>query len=386
VRTLEDVKRAATLLVGVGLIALAGQLAEAVAAPSRTCASLAGTEADLSEGPPSAADAAINLKSRGTLRAAVIFVDFSDAPGSEAPSALVERWLEPGQQWLRTTSYGRFAIELQPMTGWVRMPRTAASYGFTAVDLTYETHRTYITDAIAAADPTFDFSQTDIVYVVAAETDQIPESPTFRGVPGTFVVDGRELGPAVTFGRDAYTYGRTILPHETGHMLGLPDLYAFNGAQHRFVGTWDLMGNVFKATDLFAWHRLKLRWLDAAQVVCAPRDRSTTVALRPLGAKGGRKAVFVRTGSTTGMLVENRQRVGNDRSICDRGALVYTVDSSIDSGYGPVKVVRGSAAGCGFGPRSDAPLHAGESVSVRGVRVAVAESRRRNITVRVTVR
>jgi M6 family metalloprotease-like protein len=381
----SDVKRAASLL-GVGFIALAAAFAPTVAAAPRPCASLARTEADLSEGPPSAADAAINLRSRGTLQAAFIFVDFSDAPGSAAPSDLVERWIEPGLRWLATSSYGRFAIQPQAATGWVRMPRPAASYGLATADLTYETHRAYIADAIAAADPTFDFSRADIVYVVAAETDQIPISPTFRGLPGTFVVDGRKLGPAVTFGLDAYTDGRTILPHETGHLLGLPDLYAFEGSLHRFVGSWDLMGNVFTATDLSAWHRLKLGWLDAAQVVCARRGRSTAVTLSPLGAKGGRKAVFVRTGSTTGVLVENRQRVGNDGSICDRGALVYTVDSSIGSGFGPIRVVGGSSAGCGFGRRSDAPLHVRESVSGRGVRVAVVRSRGSSITVRVTVR
>ena len=384
---IAGLRRAALLVVGVGLLVGAGELAQPVAAATGppACASLAGTDAYLSEGPPSARDAAASVKPRGTLRAAVVFVDFSDAPGAETPSKIVAGWLDPGIKWLRVSSYGRFAIALQPATAWVRMPKPAASYGY-ARGLTYNTHKTYLTDAIAAADATFDFSQTDIVYVVAAKTQLIPHSPTFRGVPGTFVADGRTLGPAVTFGLDAYTYGRTILPHETGHLLGLPDLYASSGEQHRFVGAWDLMGNVFNATDLFAWHRLKLGWLDPAQVVCVPKGRARTVELTPLAAPRGRKAVFVRTGDTTGLIVENRRPVGNDASICDRGALVYTVDSSVASGAGPIKVVRGSPAGCGFGPRSDAPLHAGESVSVGTVRVTVTGRRGLNVSVRITSR
>jgi M6 family metalloprotease-like protein len=211
----------------------------------------------------------------------------------------------------------------------------------------------YVGDAIAAAEPTFDFSQTDVVYVVAAKTDLLPNSPTFRGKPGTFSADGFALGPAVTFGKDAYTNGRTIVPHETGHTLGLPELYAFDeagpGDKHRFVGTWDPMGNVFTATDFFAWHRLKLRWLDPRQVVCVSRRHRKTVELAPIETpknddrsysrkrrrKRLAKAVFVRTGSTTGLLVENRQRLGNDGSICKTGALVYTVDSSIKTGSAP---------------------------------------------------
>jgi M6 family metalloprotease-like protein len=384
------VRRGVALLLGLGFLALGVGLVrdvegtEALAAPARTCASLAPTDADLSEGPPSAADAAVNVRSRGTQRAAVIFADFSDAPGSERPSEIVQDLLQPGANWLRTSSYGRFAVVLRPATRWVRMPHPAASYGYAS---TGDTHREYIADAIKAADPTFDFSQTDIVYVVAAKTneDVIPDSPTFRGAPGAFVADGRKLGPAVTFGFDAYTYGRTILPHETGHLLGLPDLYAANGDDiHRFAGTWDLMGNVFQATDLSAWHRLKLGWIDPAQIVCAPRGVTTTAELTALGANGGRKAVFVRTGNTTGLLVENRQRVANDGSICDRGALVYTVDSSIDSGSGPVKVV-GSTGDCGYGPSSKAPLHVGESIRVGRVQVAVTRSRGTHITVRVAV-
>jgi M6 family metalloprotease-like protein len=380
-------KRVALLLVGVGLLTLAGQLAQPNAAPAiaTACASLNPTGATLSEGPPSAADAAINLKPRGTLRAAVILVDFSDAPSSGTSSELVQGWLETGAKWLHTSSYGRLRVILQPATGWLRMPQPAASYGY-ARGLTFEAHRRYIGDAIAAADPTFDFSQTDIVYVVAAKTDLISFSPTLRAAPGTFVADGRRLGPAVTFGLDAYTYGRTIVPHESGHMLGLPDLYAFSGEAHRFVGTWDLMGNVFMATDLFAWHRLKLGWLDANQVVCARKGRSTKVMLRPLGTNGGKKAVFVRTGPTTGLLVENRHPVGNDSSICDRGALIYTVDSSVGSGLGPVKVIGGSTNGCGFGSLSDAPLHAGQRASVGGVTVGVIGSTGSTLTVRITVR
>ena len=338
-----------------------------------------------SEGPPNAVDAAANLKSTGTVRAIVLFVDFSDAPGTEAPDSIVSNWMAPGVEWLRTTSYGRVSIVLNPVLRWIRMPRPADSYGY-ARGFTYELHRRYIADAIAAADPTVDFSQTDAVYVVAPRTPLISFSPTFRGAPGVFAADGRNLGPAVTFGLDAYTYGKTVLPHETSHMFGLPDLYLYSGS-HAAVGTWDFMGNIFQPTDLFAWHRLKLGWLDAGQLTCAEAGKVTDETLTPLGATGGKKAVFVRTGPRTGLLVENRQPVGNDVAICDAGALVYTVDSGIATGLGPINVVGGdvSGNGCGHGNRSDAPLHVGESVVVAGVNIAVVAGSGTLIAVRVTV-
>jgi hypothetical protein len=99
-----------------------------------------------------------------------------------------------------------------------------------------------------------------------------------------------------------------------------------------------------------------------------------------------KKAVFVRTGPTTGLLVEDRQRVANDTSICNAGALVYTVDSWVASGLGPVRVIGGSANGGGFGTLSDAPLHVGERVAVGDVTVAVAGSKGSTLSVEVTLR
>lgn len=380
-------KLAASLLAIAGSLALAGELERRGATATMPCASLAPTDAYLSEGPPRAADAEVNLPAIGRLRAAVLFVDFSDAPGTGRPRRILRTWVRPGARWLRQSSYGRLTVKLVPTSRWIRMPQPAASYGVKC-PLSYDPHKKYIADAIAAADATFDFAKIDIVYVVAPQTDLISCSPNFRGAPGTFVADGRKLGAAVTFGRDAYSDGRTVLPHETGHALGLPDLYA-SGDTHRFVGTWDLMGNLFTPTDYFAWHKYKLGWLNPGQVVCAPAHAMTTATLRPVETRKGKKAVFVRTGDRTGLLVENRQRLRHDRRICKTGALVYTVDSSVPTGSGPVKVIGGTTDGCGSGRLSDAPLRPGESVNVGDVSIRVSTPRgaptSRNLVVSVTV-
>jgi len=399
------VKRATLLLVAAGLLAVLGALARPGAAapmgPARAnvpCAMLDPTDVYLSEGRPNDSDAAANVPSVGKLRAAVLFVDFCDAPGSDDPSSILHGWIEPGVEWLHTASYGRLTITLEPTARWIRMPQTARFYRESGIVDDAEPHEKYVGDAIdAAARAGFDFSQTDVVYVVAPKTGPLSLSPTFRGTPGTFVKHGPKLGPAVTFGEDAYEFGGTIVPHETGHTLGLPDLYAFTGDRHRFVGTWDLMGNVFfTATDFFAWHRLKLGWLDPRQVVCVSSRHKKTVELAPIetpknddrsrSRKRLAKAVFVRTGSTTGLLVENRQRLGNDGSICDTGALVYTVDSSIKTGDGPITVIGGTTDDRRCGRLSDAPLHAGDRVTVGDVSVAVRPSHGPNLIVRVTAR
>lgn len=354
---------------------------------AQSCAVLAPTTAVLSVGPTSAQTAAFTVPSRGTVRMAVIFVDFSDAPATQTTDSVVTGWLTPGVRWIGTSSYGRVAISLSPRSsGWIRMPKPSTAYGMND-GTTYLEHKAYIADAIAAADPVMNFAGADSIYVVAANGVAIPQSPTFHSPPGTFTADGQPLGSAVTFGVDAYTWGRTILPHETGHLFGLPDLYGYFGPnQFRFTGVWDHMGDVFDPTDLTAWQRRKLDWLIPEQMLCGHRLGASWAMLSPLGVAGGAKAIFIRTGTYTGLVVENRQRVGNDRSICKPGALVYTVDSRIDSGNGPIKVVGGDATGpgCGYGNRSDATLGVGQSVTRGKVTVRVIGSQNGKLEVSVT--
>lgn len=338
----------------------------------------------LSEGPPNDTDAAINLRSLGVSRAKVIFVDFSDAPaGTLTPAGITAGWMTSGVRWLRTSSYGKFNVQLDPHPTWIRMPRPSASYGFPGVG--YDLHKVYIADALAAADATADFSQADVVYIVPAPGAAIPQSPTFRGLPVEFPLDGRNMHRVVTFGMDGYRFGRTTLPHETGHLLGLPDLYASGGTDlHRYVGSWDVMGNIFQPTDYFAWHRLKLGWLTPGQFTCATSTGTTTATLTPLGGTGGKKAIFVKTGPYTALIAENRQRVGNDRGICDAGILVYKVDSRIETMHGPIKVLTGTLGhGCGYGSRSDAPLHVGQRATIGGTTVVVTGKVGLSLTVRI---
>lgn len=369
------------IALAVGALALAFVQQAQAAAPCNPA--LAPSPLYLSEGPTSAIDAAINVPSRGTVRAKVVFVDFPDAPGTADPATLAADLAIGGPKWLRTTSYGAFDLQLSAHPQWLRMPNASTAYGFPGVS--YDVHKRYIADAFAAADPVVDFSQTDLVYIMAPPSAAIPQSPTFRGLPGAFVLDGRDMGRVVTFGQDSYKFRVPIVVHETGHLLGLPDVYAHSGDAHRFVGTWDLMGNVFLPTDLFAWHRLKLGWLTPGQFSCVGANATTTITLTPLGRPSGKKAIFIRTGPYTALVAENRQKVANDIRICDTGLLVYRVDSRVATGRGPIAVIGGTHGnGCGYGPRSDAPLHVGQRLTVGRTTFTVTRKVGLNITVRIT--
>jgi hypothetical protein len=61
----------------------------------------------------------------GTLRTAVLFVDFADSPGPESTDGIYSTFSQRIVDWYRTISYGRLQIEMVPLRRWVR-PATQA--------------------------------------------------------------------------------------------------------------------------------------------------------------------------------------------------------------------------------------------------------------------
>ncbi|MEU9175732.1 hypothetical protein AB0C90_02505 [Streptomyces sp. NPDC048550] len=132
----------------------------------------------------------------GTVKVALVFVDFPDAPATEAPSEDSAQ-ITPGADWLWFASYGRTWLSIDQHQRWVRMPRPSTDYGF-ARGLTHETHEAYVKDAVVAADRYVDFSGYDMVYVVPTRNAAaISFTPTYVYEPGTsgVVADGSSAGP-----------------------------------------------------------------------------------------------------------------------------------------------------------------------------------------------
>jgi hypothetical protein len=163
------------------------------------------------------------------------------------------------------------------------------------------------------------------------------------------VFDGRTFGNAVTFGNDSRTYGPAILAHETGHMFGLVDLYAYTpaggtsypGNQFKFVGAWSLMSNVFNPAHYLAWEKRKLGFLDDGQVDCLDGPGGVESVIQPNATVGGTKLVAVPLDASRVLAIEVRSQVGLDANLCASGVLIYEVNASVASGTGAVEV-RGS--------------------------------------------
>src|SRR5258708_33486282 len=115
------------------------------------------------------------------------------------------------------------------------------------------------------------------------------------------------------------------LVHETGHLLGLPDLYNY---PYPGLDDFDPMGPTALRTDFTAWHKWKLGWLRADQISCL-RSGSSTQKLTRIEVPGGLKAVVVPTSASTAFVIEARSVTGNDSRNCNQGVFIYSVDVSI---------------------------------------------------------
>ena len=215
--------------------------------------------------------------------------------------------VDPLSKWYATVSYGRLRIDVELVPRWLTLKHpTTYYYGGGHVDETF-------VEAVTAVDGEVDFAQIDALYVTPA-----------AGPDGGWIVIS-ENGIAAD-GKIVHASGWNPLEsaiHETGHVLGLPDLYV-NGVAWSFY-RWDVMAGGARASGLYAWHRWKLGWLDATQIACLVGEGRVEATVTPVETAGGVKAVVVRVGRVA-YVAEVRQRIAEDATICKTGVLVYEVD------------------------------------------------------------
>ncbi|MFF4370337.1 M6 family metalloprotease domain-containing protein [Streptomyces sp. NPDC001594] len=322
-----------------------------------------------------------------TLNAVMVFLSFPDHQTAVTPKELAADYFPATSDFFERASYGRFRLVPHPQQQWIRMPRPSTAYGIQR-DWAPDARAAYLRDAVAAADPSVDFSRYDIVYFVADPNAPGVDSDATKVVnfDRPLRADGTDLRRIVTV-FERHPPDRNVLAHETGHVFDLPDLYHRptdgKGDWDTYVGDWDVMGSQFgMAPDLFGWQKWKLGWLDASQVDCV-RSGTSLHTLQPLsqplrpGATGGTRLAVIRTGPGGAIAVEARGSAGNDGDTCTEGVLVYRVRNEAASGGGPIEVLDGHprTEACWdrsvYPPLADAPLEVGETFTVPGEHITI---------------
>ncbi len=116
-----------------------------------------------------------------------------------------------------------------------------------------------------------------------------------------------------------------VLAHETGHALGLPDLYDYD-ASSQGIGAWGLMGTGshnarHSPAHLSAWEKEQLGWVavkwlkQSGVVTFGPVEKDATVYRYDLPHRSGEYLLF-----------ENRQRLGSDKFLPGHGLLAWRID------------------------------------------------------------
>ncbi|MEA2468625.1 MAG: hypothetical protein QOJ57_2751 [Thermoleophilaceae bacterium] len=338
------------------------------------------------------------VSAAGTISTAMLFVDFSDAEGGALDTkALYDLYVPRSERWFTEASYGRAKLTVRPLHGWLRMPQPGSAYFPPGGTGDFDR---YITDALRAADQTFDFRGVEIVYIVAAPRSGLDNGPAHFGP--SRVLDGQKLSNFVTFGDDtvlsdpASEINSKLLVHETGHEMSLPDYYSYDGGSdiHRNLGFWDPMGEAFLGNHFSAWSKRMLGWLRPADFLCV-RSGSATFDLRAIDSQRGRRGVFIRLSPTRAYIVEARRKQGFDTPICTEGVVVYRLDGRKAGDKGSLTVRRhlpdsGDDSACSGGltvGRFDrAPFTPGSAFRDRaaGVTVQVLSQTAAGYRVRVT--
>jgi M6 family metalloprotease-like protein len=120
----------------------------------------------------------------------------------------------------------------------------------------------------------------------------------------------------------------SVISHEFGHMLGLPDLYARPEVPgEEGLGVWCTMsvghGQDGKPLHFSAWCKERMGWLNPA--VIDPRTKQKLILATVKGSSRECYKVLLRPDGTEYLLLENRRKYGFDRDLPAEGLLIWRV-------------------------------------------------------------
>ena len=373
----------------------------------------------------------------GTVRVAVLFVDFPDLPADRTTYQQAEN-LPLAKQYLEANSYGKLDLEFVPLHRWLRAPHSLDHYLSPGLSGRISIDHIIDQEAVGLADSDFDFSGIDILQIsTPVDWDRMDA----EGNAGGLGVETNEgfIGPTSRVDSRWQTFA-----HELGHNLGLPDLYTYSNATNAGLYSsafedilisegWTLLSRpgLMGGIDIFvpplinftdedmgmsAWSRWIVGWLDKTQVRCITQPEAT-VALTPVGDPGDGTAMAAIPLSETELLImesyrpidiesprlwENGIRIegfglpdeASSNDFTERselpsseGVMLYTADHSIRLGHRPLRGLTESVDSSGFSIISSFEssfLTVGDSMTARGYRIAMLSDDGSTHTVNVT--
>ena len=346
----------------------------------------------------------------GTVRLAVLFVDFPNAQAQHSTHAEVAESIPYMEEYLEDASGGKLDLRFSVLHEWLRAEQTFEAcleggwLGTNASQYSAE-----------LAEGKLDFSDIDAVMTIFP-SDQF----SLATATGNIDIAGRTV-PTMRMNVLHRTETRQVTSngwaaaHELLHIFGLADLYGDSHSERpeRKDGTvlvasdFGIMGlsiysyiaendptvrnrtrlssdhfiidHWLRFSEMLAWSRWQIGWLTKSQISCIEvPDALVTVDPVALGGNGTLMAA-VPIDNRRVIVVEVRRSVEGDRRVpfASEGVLVYTVDSGLHSL--PLKVAGDEDRTIDGYPL----LQTGDSLSVLGHRVAVLAEQDGSYAVRI---
>jgi M6 family metalloprotease-like protein len=327
--------------------------------------------------------------SSGTIKWALIPVDFGDLPGDKDFMSRVDDQMKLVSEWYNIVSEGKLKIEWVVAKNWITLPGKSNDYQIPNSDDPTRSPEVanFWKKAIAESDRYFDFTGIKTVNFIlpkgqkiVAESGQgfpwdaaMKANPTQEGTLDSFTILGANFElPGTTFWQ--------YWAHEFGHAIGIPHLGS--SRVWRQDAALDLMGNDNgPSKQLSAWLRYVQGWLADEKVYCQDKNslQSTEVTLVPIdGTKPGIKMAVIKLSETKAMILESR-RVTKFECVTEsyrEGVLAYIYDATL--GHTENFLVAVEPAGrpfektaCRSPDTTDSLLRTGDKITIDGVTVEV---------------
>jgi hypothetical protein len=258
------------------------------------------------------------MPSTGKIKVAVVPVDFSDFPETDA--SFLNEQIETVDDWLMRFSDGNLAYDWQFKNAWVRAPKEAAFYNWAHGtyqpdgSLKFEVENKQsedqmISQIFEAADKTYDFKGVEYVLFVLPKSikEVIRHAPDLRDYRVQTSQGSYQLGFSFTAG----------IHHEMGQPWHqwLHELLHSHGLRGHAPGSefpYQIMAADNEAGKaITAWDAFILGWLDEERVACfdAATIGSQTVQLTSMDRDlPGIKTAIVKTDKNELVVIESRRK------------------------------------------------------------------------------
>jgi M6 family metalloprotease-like protein len=326
----------------------------------------------------------------GTVKWALIPIDFSDLKGESNFRSRVDSQMELLTEWFFTVSESQFKVEWSVHNNWVTLPKSSSQYTIeNSVNLRdSDVGQALFRDAMTSSDPVFDF--TNIQYVIFL----LPKGQTFlketsQGFPWDKLVidtktnEGKISGFAIPGvfmdqpNKDYWGYWA----HEFGHAISLAHIGRSRPPAPLFAG-YDLMASQDGPTrDLSGWLRFVAQWLPDEKVYCKESKSLTKleVTLVPLNSsERGIKLVVIPLSTTKAIVIESRRetKFSCQMNPTQNGTLAYIYDATLSHGEDFLVPIAPSgrsivSSPCPTSPMIDSLLRTGDKISVDGITIEI---------------